>query len=203
MNEPSHSWVTVGRPVTGLLLLSVTVVFGLGWVVREALRAGRCELDLPWGREISESLLQAVFTVALREADTLRHLSSDCVARLHIDFTAMFVAILIVTLIGAAAICLICGVHVGRLHRKAVGTKALAGFVLMPGILYIMMTTFSTIDFKKTMRRMVTFDGHYIDIYHYSSYLTLSLILSMFMVCGTIALIGFCVRKVQMHFVQA
>lgn len=203
MSEPSHTRVTIGRPIIGLLLLSVTVVFGLGWVVQETLRAGRCGLDLPWDREMSETLLQAVFRVALREAETLRRLSSECVARLHIDFTAMFVAILIVTLIGAAAICLICGVHMGRFHRKPIETKALAGFVLIPGMLYIMMNTFSTIDFRKTMRKMVAFDSQYIDIYHYSSYLVLELFLSMCMVCGAIALIGFFVRKVQTHFLQA
>lgn len=188
--------VTVGKPLSLLLLLSAGAMLTLGAMVRNARREGRCALNLPWDRATSEAWLQTFFRSAWSEVHTLRRISSECTAQLHADFAVCGLIVLAISVVIAALICLLCGVLVGRIHTGKINSlrgrfKFLFGIIVMYIFVLIASNSSSIIDFTgNRLKSTVRYDGYYINTFSYAMAMAAILGALVFAVVGSGALIG-------------
>jgi hypothetical protein len=158
----------------GPMALALGLFSVLGAVAHRASRLERCDLNLPWSPSASEAWLASAFPTAWRDAQLLRQLSSDCVARLHSDIA---VATLLVWLI--AVLVTIRAFSKERIHSGAkldliksspyaLATILFVGFL---GSFWTLNYYFSSeilINFSKEYRRSTPkFDGHYVSPFFY------------------------------------
>ncbi|MFC7396706.1 hypothetical protein ACFQU1_05800 [Chelatococcus sp. GCM10030263] len=149
------------------------------WVVvtvQRALAASQCGIRLPWSAETTVELLQSLYPAAWREVETLRRLSSPCIASLHADVAAAF----LVASLGAAVLVLLLLplASAESLKRRAVGGKALRRgvlaaplcFTLSIAMLYSVLYGNGIINFTYNRDRIrPIFDEIYINLWGYWS----------------------------------
>jgi hypothetical protein len=147
------------------------------WVVvaaQRALAASQCGISLPWRAQTTIEVLQSLFPAAWREVETLRRLSSPCIADLHADVSAAF----LVASIGATALAVLLlpvvptrGVIKEGLPKRSLWSVTVSVFgvsILLIWILYEFVNKNGFINFKDHKDKMrAIFNGHYIDLWNF------------------------------------
>jgi hypothetical protein len=169
-------WVGL-RGTAPLIIPFVVNAAVTAWVVvaaQRALAASQCGIHLPWSAETTVELLQSLYSAAWREVETLRRLSSPCIADLHADVAAAF----LVASLGAAVLVLLL---LPLASAEALKRRAVSGKVLRRGVLaaplcstlsiammYSVLYGNGVINFTNNRDRISPiFDGFYINLWRY------------------------------------
>jgi hypothetical protein len=159
-----------------LVPIAVSLV-GTGWILHmagEASENARCGLDLPWDTTRSFEILRSHYPAAWREVETLRRISSNCIAELHADIVSGYVIIVFLSLV--------CGVlstpftafmrpRTAASDEQAYMRMTIAlflGAILFAYTLYMAANHLELINFDGSRRRIsVRFSNGYVNVLSY------------------------------------